>query len=426
MRVLIINTSERIGGAAIAANRLMEALKKNGVKASMLVRDKQTDQMTVSSIRGSWLLPMKFMWERLVIWLSNGLSRRNIFQVDIANTGTDVTRMFEFEQADIIHLHWVNQGFLSMTDISRIIQSGKPVVITMHDMWYFTGICHYSAGCTRYEQQCTRCPLLTHGGIGRDLTSHVYNQKKQAYTIAPLAFIGCSQWITDLARASRLTRGHFITNIPNAINMSIFHPADKQEARAHHSLPQDMRLILFGSQRITDERKGFRYLAEALGIMKQNNPTLAEQTAVVVLGSESEKVKDKLPFKVYTMKYMSGEQNIMELYNAVDLFVTPSLQDNLPNTIVEAMACGTPCVGFNVGGIPEMIDHMQNGYVATYMDAADMARGIQWCLDPEHYDQLCTQAHTKATNTYSEDRVARRYTEVYEMMLDAQNTRQQR
>ena len=108
----------------------------------------------------------------------------------------------------------------------------------------------------------------------------------------------------------------------------------------------------------------------------------------------------------------------MEMYNAVNLFVTPSLQDNLPNTIVEAMACGTPCVGFKVGGIPEMIDHQENGYVANYMDAADFAKGIQWCLDEMNYDTLRVNAHKKAVTTYSEDRVARRYTDVYEMLLE--------
>ena len=419
MRVLIINTSERIGGAAIAANRLMEALKKNGVKAKMLVRDRQTDQMTVSNIRGSWLLPLKFVWERAVIWLNNGFRKRNIFQVDIANTGTDITKMFEFEQADVIHLHWVNQGFLSINDLARIVHSGKPVVITMHDMWYFTGICHYSAGCNRYETQCHSCPLVTHGGIGCDLARRVYNQKRSIYSDTKLAFVGCSQWITDLARASQLTKGHFVTNIPNAINTNVFRPVDKTRARQKHNLPTDgRRLMLFGSQRITDERKGFKHLVEACWKIKQNNPQLAENTAVVVLGSKSDSVKQMLPFPVFTMDYISGEQDIMELYNAVDLFVTPSLQDNLPNTIVEAMACGTPCVGFHVGGIPEMIDHLQNGYVAEYMNADDFSHGIEWCLDPERYDSLCIAAHVKAQNTYSEDRIARRYTEVYDMMLN--------
>ena len=418
MRVLIINTSERVGGAAIAANRLMEALKKNGVKAKMLVRDKQTDQMTVSAIPSSWLLPLKFVWERGCIFVANRFSKQNIFQMDLANTGTDIVHLFEFEQADIIHLHWVNQGFLSMADLNRILHAGKPVVITMHDMWYFTGICHYSGDCTRYETSCYKCPQLTKGGWGTDWAAKVFEQKRQMLSDVKVSFVGCSQWITDLARRSSLTQGQFVINIPNTINTHVFHPVDMTEVRKKWNLPEDKLLILFGSQRITDERKGFKYLAEACNIIKDTAPELAEKLGIVVLGSHSNKVESLIPFDVYPINYLSNESEVMEMYNAVNLFVTPSLQDNLPNTIVEAMACGTPCVGFNVGGIPEMIDHKQNGYVAVYKNAEDFAKGIQWCLDETNYDTLCENAHKKALNTYSEDRIARRYTDVYEMLLE--------
>lgn len=418
MRVLIINTSERIGGAAIAATRLMEALKKNGVKARMLVRDKQTDSMTVSAIPSSWLLPLKFMWERFCIWVANGFSKRNLFQIDIANTGTDITKLYEFEQADVVHLHWINQGFLSMSDLYKIIHSGKPVVITMHDMWYFTGICHYSGDCTKYQNYCYKCDLLSNGGVASDPAIKVYEQKRKLYSGVKLAFVGCSEWIASLANKSALTRGQFVTCIPNAINSHIFRPMNMDEVRKKRRLPVGKRLILFGSQRITDERKGFKYLVEACNIIKFEDPELAMNIGVVVLGGDAMKVKNSIPLEVFPVDYLSNEQDIVELYNAVDIFVTPSLQDNLPNTIVEAMSCGTPCVGFNIGGIPEMIDHKQNGYVAEYKNSQDFADGIRWCLDKSRYDSLCTDAHTKAVNTYSEDRVARRYTEIYEMLLE--------
>ena len=417
MRVLIINTSERVGGAAIAANRLMEALKKNGVKAKMLVRDKQTDQMTVSAIPSSWLLPLKFVWERLCIFVANRFKKENIFQMDLANTGTDITHLYEFEQADVIHLHWTNQGFLSLSDLNKILHSGKPVVITMHDMWYFTGICHYSGECKRYESSCYKCPLLSNGGWGKDWAKSVFEKKRKMYADTRISFVGCSNWIANLARNSSLTQGQFVINIPNTINTSVFHPTDMAEVRRKWNLPAEKKLILFGSQRITDERKGFRYLAEACNIIKEKNTQLAKELGIVVLGSHSDKVESLIPFKVFPVNYLSNEHEVMEMYNAVDLFVTPSLQDNLPNTIVEAMACGTPCVGFNVGGIPEMIDHKSNGYVAHYMDAGDFATGIQWCLDEDNYDSLRTNAYKKAIITYSEDRIARRYTDVYEMLL---------
>lgn len=417
MRILIVNTAERTGGAAIAANRLLHALNHNGVEARMLVRDRKTDSPQVTSIPPSWRLRAKFLWERGVIWLANGLSKRNLFQVDIANAGTDITRMDAFKQADVIHLHWVNQGFLSLGDMERIMTSGKPVVITMHDQWYFTGICHYSGDCDKYQTQCSHCPMLTRGGIGTDLARRVYDRKRTIYNGKPMAFVGCSRWMADLARKSPLTQGHLVTNIPNAIDTDVFTPMDQATAREHHALPADKRLLLFGAQRITDERKGFRYLKEACEHMVQNHPELASQMGVVVLGGDAETVKSALPLPVYTVGYLSHEAEIAQLYNAVDLFVTPSLQDNLPNTIVEAMSCGTPCVGFNIGGIPEMISQEQDGYVARYRDSQDFAHGIIWCLDDNRLTTLRQKARADALNTYSESAVASRYQEIYRSLL---------
>ena len=381
MRVLIVNTAERTGGAAIAANRLLHALNHNGVEARMLVRDRKTDASEVVNIPPSWRLKAKFVWERGVIWLANGLSKKGIFQVDIANTGTDITRMPEFQQADVIHLHWVNQGFLSLGNLERILASGKPVVVTLHDQWYFTGICHYSSDCEKYRTQCQHCPMLK--GQRMDLAQRVFDRKRAMYEGRNLTFVGCSRWMADMARQSRLTQGHTVTNIPNAIDADVFKPMDKAAARQRHHLPADKKLILFGAQRITDERKGFRFLTEACEHIAMHHPTLPQQLGVVVLGGDAQSVKEALPLPVYTVNYLSNEKEIAELYNAADLFVTPSLQDNLPNTIVEAMACGTPCVGFNVGGIPEMIHHQQDGYVADYCDSLDFAQGIAWCLN-EH------------------------------------------
>ncbi|MCS2523371.1 glycosyltransferase [Bacteroides ovatus] len=173
MRVLIINTSERIGGAAIAASRLMESLKNNGIKAKMLVRDKQTDQISVVRLKSNWLQVWKFMWERIVIWSANRFRRYHLFDVDIANTGTDITSLPEFRQADVIHLHWINQGMLSLNDIRKILTSGKPVVWTMHDMWYMhrhlplrTGVQQLSAGMSRLsvhlQRRGTKGFILSH------------------------------------------------------------------------------------------------------------------------------------------------------------------------------------------------------------------------------------------------------------------------
>ena len=416
MRVLIVNTAERTGGAAIAANRLLHALNHNGVEARMLVRDRKTDAHEVVNIPRSWRLKSKFLWERGVIWLNNGMSKRNLFQVDIANAGTDITAMPDFQWADVIHLHWVNQGFLSLKNLERILASGKPVVVTMHDQWYFTGICHYSGGCEKYRTQCEQCPMVK--SRGADLARRVFDRKRAMYEGSNITFVGCSRWMADMARQSALTQGHTVTNIPNAIDTDVFKPMDKQEARRLHNLPTDKKLLLFGAQRITDPRKGFDFLVEACEHISMHHPTLPGRLEVVVLGGDAQSVKETFPLPVHTVNYLSNEAEIAQLYNAVDLFVTPSLQDNLPNTIVEAMSCGTPCVGFNVGGIPEMITHKQDGYVADYCDSLDFAQGISWCLKEDRIPALREAARTTALATYAEPSVAHRYQEIYQSALN--------
>lgn len=412
MRVLIINTSERIGGAAIAANRLMEALKNNGIKTKMLVRDKQTDQISVVELKKSWWKVWQFIWERVVIWQANHFKKHNLFAVDIANTGTNITALPEFTQADVIHLHWINQGMLSLTDIRRIIQSGKPIVWTMHDMWPFTGICHYAGDCDKYATQCHNCPQL-YKGSKKDIAYRTFQKKKKLFEGAQITFVACSRWLESLAKKSDLIKGQTITNIPNAINTNLFKPRDKKQAREKCHLPQDKKLLLFGSVKITDKRKGIDYLVSACKQIASSYPDFSKELGVVVFGNQAEQYASLFPFPIYPMNYVSNEKELVDIYNAVDLYVTPSLQDNLPNTIVEAMACGIPCIGFNVGGIPQMIDHLHNGYVAEYQSSKDLTNGIHWALTEGEYESLSEEACRKAVSSYSESTIAKKYVEIY-------------
>ena len=161
MKVLILNTSERTGGAAVAANRLMHALCKQGVEAKMLVRDKLSDDERVISVNQSWfqrrLNFLRFVWERLVIFLCNKLNRKDLFRVSIANTGVNVAAHPLVKEADVIHLHWINQGFLSLKGLRQLIATGKPIVWTMHDLWPATAICHSPGDCASYQTASAHC-----------------------------------------------------------------------------------------------------------------------------------------------------------------------------------------------------------------------------------------------------------------------------
>ena len=413
MRVLIVNTSERIGGAAIAAGRLVEALKNNGIKAKMLVREKQTDRLSVIGLNKNWWKVWQFIWERILIWKENRFKKHNLFAVDIANTGTDITVLPEFQAADIIHLHWINQGMLSLNDIRKILLSGKPVVWTMHDMWPCTGICHHARECDKYHQECHHCPYIYKGGGKKDLSNQVFKKKKEIYQLAPVTFVTCSRWLKERASQSALLKGHTIVDIPNPISTGLFKPQNALAARNKMELPTDKKLILFGSVKVTDKRKGIDYFIESCKLLAEKYPEMKEELGVVVYGNNSEYLKPLIPFQVYALDYISNEKDLVNIYNAVDLYVTPSLEENLPTTIMEAMACGVPCVGFNVGGIPEMIDHLHNGYVAEYKSAEDLANGIIWTLSESEYQSLSEEACRKAVSNYSESIVAKKYIDIY-------------
>ena len=417
MRVLIVSTTEQMGGAAVAASRLTAALNNHGVKARMLVRDKQTDSLTVVPLPKSWLHRWHFLWERFVIFCHLHFNRQHLFDVDLACSGTDITRLEEFRQADIIHLHWVNQGMLSLGGIRKILNSGKPVVWTMHDIWPATAICHLALDCQRYKTRCHHCRLLPSGGSDNDLAARVWRRKRDVLSNDNVYFVACSRWLEGEARQSALLANHKVTAIPNPIDQHVFRPIDRQTARRQLGLPTEGRLMLFVSQRVTNRYKGMDYLAQACRRMAQDHPQLASQTGVVILGSHADEVVDQLPLKAWPLGYVSDERRLAMVYSAADVFVLPSLSENLPNTIMEAMACGVPCVGFKVGGIPEEIDHTRNGYVAAYRDADDLARGLHWVLAEADHDELCRQAVAKVSRCYSQSAVAMKYVEVYNQAM---------
>ncbi len=412
MRVLIVNTSDRSGGAAVAANRLMMALNNHGVKVKMLVRDKISDSLTIVALPKSPLLHWNFLWERFVIYCRLHFSRKHLFEIDLANTGSDITRLPEFQEADVIHLHWINQGMLSLGTIRKILRSGKPVVWTMHDIWPATGLCHVTLGCRYFTSVCHQCRLLPGGGSDNDLSTSVWRKKERMLDGESIFFVACSRWLAGEAKASGLLKGQKITSIPNPIDTHIYKPGDRMEARRRLGLKEDRQYILFASQRVTNENKGMDYLIEACRQLHD-----LPQVTVLILGGHAEEVAPQLSLDAVPLGYVNDERRIVEIYQAADVFVLPSLSENLPNTIMEAMACGLPCVGFRVGGIPEEIDHKRNGYVAEYRNACDLANGIRWVLTSAQSEELSRDCVRKVTQNYSQQSVALRYIDVYEQAM---------
>lgn len=418
MNILLVNTLDRDGGAAIAASRLKTALLNLGEKARMLVACKQGDDLSVYNAAGT--LPYRSSWlrERMGVFVRQGLSKAHLWEIDPASAGVDITSTPQFKEADIIHLHWINQGFLSMRSLRAIFRSGKPVVWTMHDMWPFTGLCHYAQECLNFENQCGHCRLLRRQGE-HDWSHKVWQSKARLYENASnISFVACSKWLAELAQRSSLLDRHIVLDIPNPIDTTLFSPTSKTHARVQLGLPTHKKLILFSAYNVNTPIKGFRFLREACEMLIREQPALRDRIAIVCTGRGAEQIGADMPVELCPIGYVTDPKRMAQVYNAADMLCIPSLQDNLPNTIVEAKACGVPAVGFAVGGIPQMISHIHDGYLARPQDAADLARGLRWLLTEADTDELARLNRTAAVSQYSESRVAERYIELYRQLID--------
>lgn len=420
MKVLLVNTSDHTGGAAIAALRLLRALRKAGVDAKLLCRDRTLPESRaeIISLKPTIWRRAKFVVERLEIFLRNGFSRDGLFSVDTGRAGNDITRLKEFREADVIHLHWVNQAMLSLNGVRNILRSGKRVVWTMHDMWPFTGVCHSSGLCQKWLTGCGLCPALKRPGV-HDVSGQVFLRKKEVYASGSMCLVGCSKWISGLASRSPLLKNQTVATIPNPIDTSFYappgtdHMPTKEEMRRELGLPQDRKLLLFAAFKVTDPKKGIDYLMESVSMLIQQHPDYREKLGIVLAGQGAWTLRESFPIPVYPMGYVSGEERMRQIYQATDLLLMPTLMDNLPNTIVEAMACGVPCVAFGVGGVTQMINTGINGYLVPQRDSLCFSEGIWEILESASYQALCRNARTKAVNVYSEKTVAEKYLQLY-------------
>ncbi|OAV73458.1 GDP-mannose-dependent alpha-(1-6)-phosphatidylinositol dimannoside mannosyltransferase [Bacteroidales bacterium Barb6] len=421
MKILFINTSEHIGGASIAANRLMSALQKGNMEVFILVRDKDTDNPTVASINQSWLNQkvnyLRFVWERLVIFFYNKFNRENLFRVSIANTGTDISRHPLVKEADVIHLHWINQGFLSLADIEKLIKLGKPVVWTMHDMWPCTGICHYAGNCSNFTNKCGYCPFLK-STRNNDLSNKAW-KKKNFIISSSIQIVTVSSWLANIAKQSSLTRKLAIETIPNVIDASILFKKDKGVMRESLSLPSDKNIILMGAARLDDPIKGLNYLVNALSLLIDGE--YKKENLLLVLFGE---IKNKEVLKDLSIPYISlglikDINLIANLYSAADVTVVPSLYETFGQTIIEAMACGCPTVSFDNSGQTDIIDHKVNGYLAAYRNTKDFADGIHWALHNKNNPKIANACLKKVQDNYTESIVAGKYISLYKKLLES-------
>ena len=424
MKVLLVNTSDHAGGAAIASLRLLKALRQANIEATLLCRDRstQTEGMKeVIQLKPTLWRKAKFVLERFEIFLTNGFKRKGLFAVDTARFGNDITKLKAFQEADVIHLHWTNQAMLSLGNLKKILKSGKRIVWTMHDMWAFTGVCHNSANCNRWlTSGCGHCPLLQRPSA-TDLSATTFQRKKAVYATGHITFVGCSQWMANNAAQAPLLSNQHVTSIPNPIDTQFYAPAATQgmptqaEVRTALQLPTHRMLILLTAFKVTDPNKGINHLIEAVKLLQTEHPEWSKNLGIVLAGHGAHTLQHAFGnTPVYAMGYVDSEERMRQIYQACNLRAMPTLMDNLPNTIAESMACGVPCVAFNVGGVPQMVDTGINGYLANFADSADLAKGIYATLHSPSYTALCRNARTKAVNAYNEQTIAAAYLKLYQ------------
>ena len=420
MRILILSTFDTFGGAAIAAMRLNKALTGSGVESRLLVQEKKSTDSRVAGIASDWFKKkaafLRFAMDRLQFSFYEK-DKQARFQFSQATIGAGIQNHPLIRQADVIHLHWINFGFLSIDSIQQLIDTGKPVVVTMHDMWYFTGGCHYSKDCSNYLRACGNCVPFLRKPEPADLSHSGWLKKQQLFKNTSITFVGCSEWLAAKARTSSLLKEANVQSIPNPINTDVFAPANKKQAQDFFTLDPHKTYILFAAMKVSDERKGFIYFKEALHILKSMLAADQQTIELLIFGQDDVRDFESIPFKINTLGRLSDISVIATAYAAAHVFVIPSIEDNLPNTVMEALSCGTPVVGFNKGGIPEMVDHKQTGYIAAYKSAQDLAAGIYWTLFQSEYTGLCQHAREKVLSNYSESAVAARYLQVYQQAL---------
>lgn len=413
IRVLHLSTYQRRGGAAIASYRLHQALLQKGVQSEMAVQkagwsEPQLVELSPGPASAVHLLRKKL--DRATVNLAYRRSPR-LFSSQWLPAPLD--HLLETVEPDIVHVHWITDGFLSVEQLPSI---SLPIVWTLHDSWAFTGGCHVPQDCRRFEDRCGRCPVLA-SSTGWDLSRLNHWRKRHAWNDQNFRLIAPSRWMHSQAIRSSLFGDRSISIIPNGFDLQTFRPRAKAAARRRFGLAPEGPVLLYGATLGTqDPNKGFDLLVEALAQLPLG---LAKRATVAVCGQASA-TAPVLPHNIdlHHTGFAETELAMSHLYAAADLTVVPSRQECLPQVAAESLACATPVVGFRTSGLVDVVDHETNGYLAEPFNPKDLSRGIEWTLSKlERDDQLRHAARQKAERSFSDRDVADAHLALYSDML---------
>ena len=419
LKVVHLNTYDGNGGAGRACMRLNRALLSQNVDSKVIVHYKFGKNPQIGTFNKN---PVQKAYAAATIILERLLAKR--YLKPLSRTpfsftwfGRSVIHHPEVKNADIIHLHWVNHGFLDPKHIAEIAKLNKPVVWTFHDSNAFTGGCHVRYACDHYMRECGNCPLLIHEG-DNDISHQIWQQKRKAYDVLDFAIAAPSTWMQASVKSSSLMQGKVVNHIPNTLETDIFKPTDKKQAKQKAGLPVDKFIFLSGFMPSRkDLHKGTQYLLDSLELLKQRLGADADKIELVIFGNRGTEGVPDFPFKTSFLGTISNDEQLAQYYAAADAFLIPSLEDNLPYTVMESLACGTPVIAFTTGGIPDMVQHEYNGYLATYKSAESFTDGMEWIIKHADRELIQQQARQTIMVTFSEEVIAQKHIRLYQSLL---------
>jgi glycosyltransferase involved in cell wall biosynthesis len=421
MKILHFSTEDITGGAARAAHRLHLALRDAGHQSQMIVRRKKSDD---DDVRQSSPPPPRPWQSRFERWRQHipGLRQPEIaanytFNFDLKPQIDELSLFADHaQQPHIICLHWIT-GLLNSSLIGQLYDHYQcPLVWVMADQEPMTGGCHYSFGCDGFKNECGRCPQLD-STDKNDLTHITWRRKKRYLAKVPICFIAPTSWGVDRIRESSLFRDHRVELIPYPVDTSLFRPVDQNIARDLLHLPSDKKIIFIGATYLEDRRKGMKQLSESLVNLAEQvdagDEITREDIFLLVAGLNGKNVMAESPFAGKYAGHFNDELTLALAYQAADIFLCPSIEDAGPMMIPEAMLCGTPVAAFAIGGAPDLIETMKNGYLAKPADTADLARGVYALLTSASLPTMRGAAREAAERAHTPALVAQRHIELY-------------
>jgi glycosyltransferase involved in cell wall biosynthesis len=408
MKILHIVAGDLSGGAARGAYWLHQGLLDLGVDSKIILSGKSNiDDPSVFALSNNKFNKIKSIFRAQIDPLIlRAYKDREANNYSTGLFGLDFTKTDQYKQADIIHLHWINAGFVNIKHLKKI---NKPIIWTLRDMWPLTGGCHYSLDCERFKVGCGFCPQLgSHSST--DLSRWVYKRKVK-YIPKTLIVVGISHWLTNQARQSIIFKDHLCITVSNNINTKEFHKIDKCEAKKILGFATDKKVVLCGSTSIKDFYKGFQKYIDALHYLNKDNIFLC------FFGRFDPSLINEFNFEYKSLGYLNDNISLNLVYAAADVFVAPSIQEAFGKTLAEAQCSGTPVVCFDATGPKDIVKHKMTGYKAIPFDAKDLAKGIDWVLNAVNYEELCQNARDKILRDFDSQVIAKKYINLYKKSL---------